>query len=240
MTIRQVIASALAALACIVPPHAARAEAPERWYDSSRVESGGQVYAANCAVCHGALGEATPDWRRPRARRIVPAAAAERYRAHVAPPVRNPRAPRSSSALRAARARCRRSRASSPTRRSSTSSPGSRACGRTTSTRSGGRSSSARCSNRNRFAYGETTPRAPRGRGSSLRGSARRRRQRLRDPPPTLPPCETGALPPGRGAAASYRGRTERARPRPDSGARRRAFRLAVEPRTRLGYPRAA
>ena len=64
MMIRQVVASALAALACTVPPHATRAEAPERWYDSSRIESGGQVYAANCAVCHGALGEATPDWRR--------------------------------------------------------------------------------------------------------------------------------------------------------------------------------
>ena len=64
MMIRQVIACALAVLACTVPLHGTRAEAPERWYDSSRVESGGKVYAANCAVCHGALGEATPDWRR--------------------------------------------------------------------------------------------------------------------------------------------------------------------------------
>ena len=62
--IRHVIAPALAALALAGALPAAGADAPQRWYDRSRIESGGKVYAANCAVCHGALGEATPDWRR--------------------------------------------------------------------------------------------------------------------------------------------------------------------------------
>ena len=59
-----VIAAAAAALALAAAPPAARAEAAERWYDRSRIESGEKVYASNCAVCHGARGEATPDWRR--------------------------------------------------------------------------------------------------------------------------------------------------------------------------------
>ena len=61
---RHVIAPALAVLAWAVPMHAFGTGAPERWYDVARVESGEKVYAANCAVCHGARGEATPDWRR--------------------------------------------------------------------------------------------------------------------------------------------------------------------------------
>ena len=59
-----VITAAVAALALSTALPAAGAEAPERWYDASRVESGAKVYASNCAVCHGARGEATPDWRR--------------------------------------------------------------------------------------------------------------------------------------------------------------------------------
>ena len=53
---------ALAILVAAVPAHA-DGELPERWYDSSRVESGREVYARNCSGCHGARGEATPDWR---------------------------------------------------------------------------------------------------------------------------------------------------------------------------------
>ena len=59
-----VVASTLAALAFAATLPAAGAGAPERWYDTSRVESGAKVYASNCAVCHGARGEATADWRR--------------------------------------------------------------------------------------------------------------------------------------------------------------------------------
>ena len=59
-----VIVSALVVLSLVVPMHTFGTEAPERWYDVDRVESGEKVYAANCAVCHGARGEATPDWRR--------------------------------------------------------------------------------------------------------------------------------------------------------------------------------
>ena len=62
--IRNVVASTLAALAFAAALPAAGAGAPERWYDTSRVESGAKVYASNCAVCHGARGEATLDWRR--------------------------------------------------------------------------------------------------------------------------------------------------------------------------------
>ena len=61
--IRHVIVLAFAVLAGTVPAHGAEAEAPERWYDANRVESGGKVYALHCAVCHGARGEATPEWR---------------------------------------------------------------------------------------------------------------------------------------------------------------------------------
>ena len=59
-----VIAAAVVALALATAPPAAGADAPERWYDQSRIESGERVYASNCAVCHGVRGEATPDWRR--------------------------------------------------------------------------------------------------------------------------------------------------------------------------------
>ena len=55
---------ALVALAHAAATPAAGEAAPQRWYDRSRVESGAKVYAGHCAVCHGARGEATPDWRR--------------------------------------------------------------------------------------------------------------------------------------------------------------------------------
>jgi len=63
MTLRR-IALAFAALALVAPAPVAGADTPERWYDQSRIDSGGKVYAANCAVCHGVRGEAAPDWRR--------------------------------------------------------------------------------------------------------------------------------------------------------------------------------
>ena len=62
--IHHAIAPVIAALALAAALPAAGTEAPERWYDAARVESGAKVYASNCAVCHGAQGEATPDWRR--------------------------------------------------------------------------------------------------------------------------------------------------------------------------------
>lgn len=66
---------AVAALAAVVlaynvftaataPDADVAAETPHRWYEPSRVESGEEVYARNCAECHGARGEATLDWRR--------------------------------------------------------------------------------------------------------------------------------------------------------------------------------
>ena len=56
------VAITVAILAATVPARA-DGERPERWYDLSRVESGREVYARNCAVCHGARGEAVSDWR---------------------------------------------------------------------------------------------------------------------------------------------------------------------------------
>ena len=61
---RHAIGSLLVVFALAALPQAAGAEVAQRWYDRARVESGGKVYSANCAVCHGTLGEATPDWRR--------------------------------------------------------------------------------------------------------------------------------------------------------------------------------
>ena len=57
-------ACAALTLAFTAAVHAAGADAHERWYDQSRIESGEKVYASNCVECHGARGEATPDWRR--------------------------------------------------------------------------------------------------------------------------------------------------------------------------------
>ena len=67
-TIRlRAVVCAVTALAVATSLHAVAAEdpeRPERWYGQARVESGEKVYAAHCAECHGARGEATPDWRR--------------------------------------------------------------------------------------------------------------------------------------------------------------------------------
>ena len=35
----------------------------ERWYTQSQVSHGAGVFAKNCAECHGANAEATPNWR---------------------------------------------------------------------------------------------------------------------------------------------------------------------------------
>ena len=39
------------------------AQATERWYSNEQVSAGEPLYRQNCAVCHGANGEATPDWK---------------------------------------------------------------------------------------------------------------------------------------------------------------------------------
>ncbi len=62
MTIRTIL-PALAMLVAAMPAYATGAERSERWYDPPRIESGGAVYAEHCARCHGARGEATPNWR---------------------------------------------------------------------------------------------------------------------------------------------------------------------------------
>ena len=62
MTIRNIL-PALAILVAAMPAYTTGAEGSERWYERSRVESGGVVYAEHCARCHGARGEATPNWR---------------------------------------------------------------------------------------------------------------------------------------------------------------------------------
>ncbi len=37
---------------------------PGRWYTEGQVAAGEPLYQAHCAVCHGADGSATPDWRK--------------------------------------------------------------------------------------------------------------------------------------------------------------------------------
>ena len=222
-----VITAAVAALAFAAALPAAGAGVPERWYDTSRVESGAKVYASNCAVCHGARGEATADWRRREPDGSFPPAAAQRHGAYVAPPVRDSRA-----ADQVRRARRRRQDAHLPgqahrrgdhQRHRLVPEPVAGRHLRAVVVDPAALDAAIEIDSRTEKRH----PRAPRGRGGSLREAARRRRRRLRDPPPAPPACETGTLPPGRGAAASYRGQTERARPRPNSGARRRAFRQA-------------
>ena len=36
----------------------------ERVFDENQIKRGETVYVANCVVCHGHNGEATPDWRK--------------------------------------------------------------------------------------------------------------------------------------------------------------------------------
>jgi len=36
-----------------------------RWYTEAQIETGRALYEVNCAVCHGADGSATADWRTP-------------------------------------------------------------------------------------------------------------------------------------------------------------------------------
>ena len=62
--IRRSVTLAGVVLAVVAWHQSAGADAPVRWYDHARVESGAKVYASSCAVCHGPRGEATPDWRR--------------------------------------------------------------------------------------------------------------------------------------------------------------------------------
>lgn len=41
---------------------------PGKWYSTSQLELGKQVFAENCAVCHGAEGQGlAEDWRKPGA-----------------------------------------------------------------------------------------------------------------------------------------------------------------------------
>ncbi len=39
----------------------------QRWYDVARVARGAEVYAANCAVCHGDRGQGAFNWKQPGA-----------------------------------------------------------------------------------------------------------------------------------------------------------------------------
>ena len=59
-----VMAGAILTASIAFPSYTTGTDGLQRWYERSRVVSGEKVYAANCAVCHGARGEATPDWRR--------------------------------------------------------------------------------------------------------------------------------------------------------------------------------
>ena len=40
-----------------------QAEENNRWYSEKQVTLGQQVFAQNCAACHGANAEATPNWK---------------------------------------------------------------------------------------------------------------------------------------------------------------------------------
>lgn len=41
------------------------ATVPGRWYAAAQVDTGRALYVYHCAVCHGADGSATADWRTP-------------------------------------------------------------------------------------------------------------------------------------------------------------------------------
>ena len=50
-------------LAACSPQEPDAASIPGRWYSQAQVEAGRALYTHYCAVCHGADGSATADWR---------------------------------------------------------------------------------------------------------------------------------------------------------------------------------
>jgi len=48
------------------------AQAAERWYDQKQVTWGADLFAQNCASCHGAKGEGTKNWKTPDAKGVYP------------------------------------------------------------------------------------------------------------------------------------------------------------------------
>jgi mono/diheme cytochrome c family protein len=59
---RALIPAAMAAWMLFLTGRPASADAG-RWYSETEVGQGAQVFAQNCAQCHGANAEAKPDWR---------------------------------------------------------------------------------------------------------------------------------------------------------------------------------
>jgi mono/diheme cytochrome c family protein len=49
-------------VACGAPDHD-EPTVPGRWYTESQIEAGRGLFAGHCAVCHGADGSGTADWR---------------------------------------------------------------------------------------------------------------------------------------------------------------------------------
>jgi mono/diheme cytochrome c family protein len=45
---------------------------PGRWYTAAQVSDGGSLYQGHCAVCHGADGSATAEWRTPDTNGVYP------------------------------------------------------------------------------------------------------------------------------------------------------------------------
>lgn len=54
-------------LAACDPREPGSATMPGRWYTQAQIETGRLLYTDYCAVCHGADGSATADWRSPGA-----------------------------------------------------------------------------------------------------------------------------------------------------------------------------
>lgn len=52
---------------CERPGAPAAENIPSRWYTAAQAEQGRELFRANCAVCHGANAEGTPDWFEPDA-----------------------------------------------------------------------------------------------------------------------------------------------------------------------------
>lgn len=51
------------ALAALLIAAASLPAAGTRWYKPDQLERGREIYAGNCAACHGAGGEGQPDWQ---------------------------------------------------------------------------------------------------------------------------------------------------------------------------------